>query len=404
LYYYTCRHTYEDTLINEIKQYAQSLNGNILAMSPFPGLVRVEDEFNILPTLYDPVYALQSMPDAVVVTGDSIKKLANEIHDVLLSNDEDDDLRSRLRSASRGSLAIHPMVPGMCKGQIKPIMQNRCERIGEELVKLLRKTYPAARKYNENDNNENDTDEVDGSNNKWLLQFMLQSNTIAVASLTQCECKGPGLSYWPNWSYPLGLAHVDIEEKMPSSAYRKLLEALGCMNIQPSQSSYVVDLGASPGGWTSVMRRLGSYVTAVDRSRLDKPLMIDNMVNFVKGDAFTFTLTDYYDTTSQYDEIWMISDIISYPKRCTELLNSWCSEQGVQFMVVTMKFQGDQPDLSELQRAVKIVQSHGYLCRVKHFFNNKNEVTFMIAKPGNDHGYPVHYPIGKPIYKRSLPK
>jgi DNA-binding winged helix-turn-helix (wHTH) protein len=48
-------------------------------------------------------------------------------------------------------------------------------------------------------------------------------------------------------------------------------------------------------------------------------------------------------------------------------------------MIVTMKFQGDEPALDELDHAIDTVQRHGYQCRVKHFFNNKNEVTLMIS-------------------------
>ena len=53
-------------------------------------------------------------------------------------------------------------------------------------------------------------------------------------------------------------------------------------------------------------------------------------------------------------------------------------------MIVTMKFQGGEPDLDELDNAIQVVERLGYNCRVKHFFNNKNEVTFMVSeKDGN---------------------
>ena len=49
-------------------------------------------------------------------------------------------------------------------------------------------------------------------------------------------------------------------------------------------------------------------------------------------------------------------------------------------MIVTMKFQGNDPDFDELNTAVRSVEKLGYHCRVKHFFNNKNEVTFMVSR------------------------
>ena len=381
-FYFSTRHTYEHTLINEINRYANKCGGRVLAMSPYPGLVRVEDEDGVLPLYYDPVYALQSMPHAVVVKGDSIKGIAKEVSKALLGNDNEQNinidekslqLKDNIRKAPRGSLVVHGLVPGMCKGQMKPVMQHRSEKISEELAKMMKKMYAAARKAPTDDDGN-----IVEPNTKWLLQTMLQSPDIAVASLTECQHTGPGKNaWWPNTNHPLGLAKVDIEEKMPSSAYRKLMESLECMQIKPSSSTVVVDLGACPGGWTSVMRRLGCRVAAVDRSELDPVLMRDDKVDFFKADAFAFK-----PTVDEVQDCWMISDIIAYPERITELLEQWCSGHWASNLIVTMKFQGDEPDLDELDKAVEIVERHGYGCRVKHFFNNKNEVTFMLSETG----------------------
>jgi 23S rRNA C2498 (ribose-2'-O)-methylase RlmM len=390
-FYFTCRHTYENTLIDEINRYAKQLGGQVIATSPYPGLVRVEDDDGLLPTFYDPVYALQSMPQGVVVSAESIKGIAKEVISALLGNDGDDSKvdetsakqKERLRTAQRGSLTIHSLVPGMCKGQTKPVMQHRSEKVGEEIGKMMKKMFPAARKA-----------AVDYEGNiiypseRWIIQMMLQSPNIVVASLVECQKSGPGRNaYWPNHLHPLGLAKVDIEEKMPSSAYRKLMEGLECMGISPTSTTTVVDLGASPGGWTGVMRRLGCYVVAVDRSQLDPALMRDEMVEFVKGDAFTFEPA----MVGEGRDCWMISDVIAYPERCTELLNRWCEGKWASNMIVTMKFQGDEPDLDELDSAIQVVESHNYDCRVKHFFNNKNEVTFMVSEKA---GSPLDLDVG----------
>ena len=64
-----------------------------MASSPYPGLVRVEDDDNTLPTLYDLVYALQWMPQCkcMVVMEESIKGIAREVLAALLGDDNDDD-------------------------------------------------------------------------------------------------------------------------------------------------------------------------------------------------------------------------------------------------------------------------------------------------------------------------
>ena len=102
---------------------------------------------------------------------------------------------------------------------------------------------------------------------------------------------------WPNWHLPAGLALVDIEQeqrnasiRIPSSAYRKLLEAFWFLGERPPPSSEfpVVDLGACPGGWTGALRVMGCEVVAVDRSPLDPSLMRDDGVEYCQGDAFRF--------------------------------------------------------------------------------------------------------------------
>ena len=370
--YFTCRHSYEGTLIDEILRCAP---GEASATSPYPGLVRVDDGAS-LPDGFDPVYALQVLPDCVVVSGESIKSIAREVDRALLAGGDDKralEQRQRLLTAPKGSLTIHPLVPGMCKAQPSPVMYSRATKVCEELLQMQKKVYPAARRSKTKQKQDGPM-QATPEGERWLLQVMLQSPTLAIASLSKCDHVGPGCrAYRPCLYHPLGLAKVDIKEKMPSSAYRKLLEALECMGIAPLSSTTVVDLGACPGGWTGAIRRFfDCRVIAIDRSELDPVLMRDDKVSFEAGDAFAFEPPPDADT-------WMISDIICYPERTTELLRKWCGKRLARVMVVTMKFQGNEPDFGELHRAMKLVKEHpGYNCRVKHFFNNKNEVTFMV--------------------------
>lgn len=74
--YFTCRHTYEEILIKEI----QETFGKVKLSSPAPGLVECL-ESNLVPAFFDPAYALQSLPECVVVSADSIKGVSDAIHD-----------------------------------------------------------------------------------------------------------------------------------------------------------------------------------------------------------------------------------------------------------------------------------------------------------------------------------
>jgi hypothetical protein len=348
--YFTCRHTYEETLIEEITL-KQPL---VEASSPFPGLVRIENLQ--LDGFYEPIYALQALHECrITKVTESIKGLARAITEIA-------HFQEVLANAAKGSLSIHALVLGMCKGQKDPILQRRSTLIAETTHDILKEKYPAAARRGDNPLNE-----------QWLLQILLLSPDVLAVSLARCQT----IPYfpncvWPNPSYPLGLANVDIFMKMPSSAYRKLLEAFACWGAKPAPGETVVDLGASPGGWTAASVLVCQCrVIAVDRSELHDRMKNNLLVKFVKGDAFA-----YKPEQGQVD--WMVSDIIAYPERVAELLNVWCGERLAKHMIVTVKFQGAAPAWDALETAINVAREHGYCARAKHFFNNKNEVTLML--------------------------
>ena len=433
--YFSCRHTYEQALMDEIQRHVKGLLHErhiepkstadeynpqervVSVTSPSPGLIRVDDPDQILPRLYDPVYALQILPDAIVVKSTSIKGLSKTIYGELLGSNDEYDLeenkivgdeghaasdksksrqqrrqellREELRAAPRGCLAIHALAPGCCKGQRNPVLLNRSQRVAEELSETLRKGFAAARKLPKELATDDEAHPGRDENQRWVLQVMLIQPDLAIASIVKCQHIGPGWNYWPNWHHSLGMAKVDITDvSMPSSAYRKLMEALECMRIRPSSSSStVVDLGACPGGWTTVLRKyFDCSVIAVDRTELDPALMIDEMVEFRSGDAFAFVPLEAIQQRpsssllkpTQPRNLWMISDVIAYPDRVIELLERWCGGHWATIMIVTMKFQGTKPSLADLEVAFDTAKRYGYICRAKHFFNNKNEVTLML--------------------------
>lgn len=388
--YYTCRHSYEDALLEELLLLDD--DSSITASSSVcPGLVCIESTTSDdkRHTFRDPVYALQVLPECrIIKVSNSIKGLAQAIGEIT-------EFSPILQEAPKGSLVIHALVPGMCKGQREPKLLRRANLVADALSELWKKRFPAARKD-------------DCKEECLLLQIMLFSNDSAAASLRKCRRSLDDndnnfmTMCWPNPNLPVGLANVDIvDTKMPSSAYRKLLEAFACWQCMPRSNDVVVDLGASPGGWTFavLLHSQPKKIIAVDRAELDPRLMNHASVEFVQGDAFAYRPSEPVD--------WMMSDIIAYPKRIVELLETWCSNRLATKMVVTIKFQGDTPSWQELQQAIDVAQSHNYHVRAKHFFNNKNEVTLMLQhkdtvlvgmeEDSND-------AIRGPIYERAWPK
>ena len=88
-------------------------------------------------------YALQAMPDCVVVEAESTKGMAREVVGGSLPTTRAGagaeslaPLRSELANAHRGSMAIHSLVPEMGRGmsQSKLPQHRRVARIGEEVA------------------------------------------------------------------------------------------------------------------------------------------------------------------------------------------------------------------------------------------------------------------------------
>ena len=89
------------------------------------------------------------------------------------------------------------------------------------------------------------------------------------------------------------------EEGQVSRAEFKLLEAAELFELSFPARGVALDLGASPGGWTRVLRNHGLDVTAVDPGDLDRHIASDLAVRHVRQTAQTYLAT----TDQQFDVI-----------------------------------------------------------------------------------------------------
>ena len=61
---------------------------------------------------------------------------------------------------------------------------------------------------------------------------------------------------------------VEDRSGPPSRAYLKLWEALTLIGRHPKPGETCIDLGASPGGWSWALSKMGAHVISVDRAEL----------------------------------------------------------------------------------------------------------------------------------------
>jgi 23S rRNA (cytidine2498-2'-O)-methyltransferase len=163
--------------------------------------------------------------------------------------------------------------------------------------------------------------------------------------------------------YPSGELRFVEDKSAPSRAYLKAWESISLCEKGPRKAERCVDYGASPGGWTWALVRLGCHVVAADRAPLEKSLMESALVDFRRGDAFSLTP----EVLGEVD--WIFSDLICYPAKLLEFLRLWIESGKARNFVCTIKLQGDDDPA--------LIAEFEKLGRVLHLFHNKHELTFF---------------------------
>jgi 23S rRNA (cytidine2498-2'-O)-methyltransferase len=167
--------------------------------------------------------------------------------------------------------------------------------------------------------------------------------------------------------FPGGIIEFEEDkEGPPSRAYLKLWEALVRCGKWPGPGERCLDAGASPGGWTWALSRLGAKVTAVDRAPLKPQVLSMPGVDFIKHDAFTLRPEDIGPLD------WVFSDVICYPQRLYEWVEKWLVSGLCSNFICTIKMQGAEPDLETTRLFAEIPGG-----TVVHLYHNKHELTWI---------------------------
>lgn len=171
----------------------------------------------------------------------------------------------------------------------------------------------------------------------------------------------------PSSRYPSGW-HEFVEDKTfpPNRAYLKLWEVFTLYDIHLEKNETVVDVGASPGGWSWVLSGLSRKVYSIDRADLDPKIAAIKNIESSKQDAFNLDFTKLKDCT------WLFSDIICTPARLYDLVTDCMQNSNIQNFVCTLKFKGDC-DFDMIKKFLAIDPNS----KIIHLYQNKNEVTWI---------------------------
>jgi 23S rRNA (cytidine2498-2'-O)-methyltransferase len=177
--------------------------------------------------------------------------------------------------------------------------------------------------------------------------------------LMSARCSSP----FPNGE----AAFVEDKSGPPNRAYLKLWEALVRLGRWPQAGERCLDLGASPGGWTWVLARLGARVVAVDKAPLEPAVAAMPGVEWRGESAFALKP----ESVGPVD--WLLSDIVCYPARLLHLVERWRESGLVKNFVCTIKFQGP----TDHATAAAFAALPG--AQVQHLHHNKHELTLLIG-------------------------
>jgi 23S rRNA (cytidine2498-2'-O)-methyltransferase len=197
------------------------------------------------------------------------------------------------------------------------------------------------------------------------LEFGAPLPTAALGSWTLVEPNMLLAAARCSSAFPNGEAQFVEDRTAPSRAYLKLWEAFTLLGERPQPGEFCLDLGASPGGWTWVLQKLGAHVLSIDKAPLDPA--VARLPNIEERRESAFGL----DPSAVGPVDWLFSDVICYPKRLLTLVRKWLEAGTVHRFACTIKFQG-ATDFETMREFAAIPGS-----RLLHLHHNKHELTWV---------------------------
>ncbi len=155
----------------------------------------------------------------------------------------------------------------------------------------------------------------------------------------------------------------------PSRSFLKVEEAYSILKQRPCESDIVVDLGASPGGWSFSAAANGATVYAVDNGELKGGAKNNPKIKHLKTDAFGFTPERRVD--------WLFCDMVEEPHHVIQLAEKWIRRKLCRFFIINLKF-GHADVISlirELESKDSIIRENTDLFKTIHLFHDRDEIT-----------------------------
>ncbi|MFF2479470.1 SAM-dependent methyltransferase [Paenibacillus sp. NPDC058071] len=176
------------------------------------------------------------------------------------------------------------------------------------------------------------------------------------------------LSDWPG-----GAIRFQREEGQISRAKFKLLEAEREFGLDYANFRAALDIGAAPGGWTSLLLERGVRVTAIDPGELHPSLLGNKRLTYLKKNA-----SDVKFQPDTFD--LLVCDMSWSPMQMSRLVLDL--EQALvpgATAIVTVKLMHRKP-LQTIREVKERMSTAFVIRRSKQLFHNREEITLYMTK------------------------
>jgi len=178
-----------------------------------------------------------------------------------------------------------------------------------------------------------------------------------------------GLSDWPG-----GRVRLTKPKGQIARSEFKLEELLRVHNLDLPDGGIAIDLGASPGGWTRILRQWGFTVWAVDPGKLDPRLASDRGVHHVKMTAGPFlNLTDVVADL-------VVNDMRMDPDLSTLVMLDAVSRLKPGGMTIQTLKVTPHNTLRTVRRSLDLLRREYEIVWAGQLHHNRNEVTVVARK------------------------
>jgi 23S rRNA (cytidine2498-2'-O)-methyltransferase len=176
------------------------------------------------------------------------------------------------------------------------------------------------------------------------------------------------LSDWPG-----GAVRFQKEEGQVSRAKFKLLEAERQFGLDYTRYRNALDIGAAPGGWTSLLLERGCAVTAVDPARLDPRVSGHPKLTYLSKNASEVALgNDAFDL--------LVCDMSWSPRQMTKLIKGllYALRPGGTAVITVKLMHGKS--FQTIRETVQDLAPELQLLKAKQLFHNREELTTLWMK------------------------